>query len=183
MTSKEDLIRKLKNLINNSASTQGEVSAAEARLQSIMNKYNIDESDIGDDELPTYKEYHYKTSFEFTLLVQLNAYLCNNEYEMYYKRKNGRKVRNVITIEAPESYHKILSSAYEIYKSLYYSELKLFDLAFISKHRLFAATPTNDAKEISDGLTPDEVARLYGMSHNMKDFTLAPQITDGTDYD
>ena len=182
MTKKEEIARKLLNLINNSSTSEGEREAAQERLDEILEKYDIDLETIDDssDSELIMKSYKYRNSWERELFLQLNAKLSDCEYKIYYDyTENYRKSRCMFRLEAPLVYHVEFEAAYEIYKDLYYSDLKLFNYAFLYKHDLFPQTPQKGSTEEADKMTREEALRMYQMSQSMQDCQLHKMLTSG----
>ena len=89
MSNKTELLRKLKKLANEGIG--GEKVSAEKKLNELMNKYGISETELLEDKIET-MEFIYHGAEQKRLLIQIiyKVANCKNFYD-YYFTKSGRK--------------------------------------------------------------------------------------------
>lgn len=75
--SKLDLLKKLKSLA--SSSNPHEAKSAEEKLNALLKKYNIDESEINEDKISDYL-YYFKNKYERRLLNQIIYSVMGKKY-------------------------------------------------------------------------------------------------------
>jgi hypothetical protein len=154
-----DLARKIKALAD-STEFEGEREAALKKLDLIMTKYGISESDLHDDVLGDYT-FNYSTEYEERLILQVSyKVIGNRDFKTFGSYRNGRKKRSTI-IRCTPSQRVEIEFLYDFYKRLYRKEKEIFEDAFIQKHRLFGI-PTDGKGTTIDNETWEKMCMYSG---------------------
>lgn len=161
-TSKIDLVNKLKELMQ--SDNEYERKSAEDKLKLIMNKYDIDESELDNDKINHYT-FYYHNNLEKTLLVQTIIKILGFDTPMYKNTGKGKKIR--LYINCTYSQYLEISMQYDFYVELMKEELDVFIRAFVYKHNIFPSTEPDD-RELSDDEI-DKIMRARQMMQGMKD--------------
>lgn len=147
-----------------------EQALAQQKLNDLLAKYNLAESDLEDTE--DYHEFKYKKSWEETLLRQI-GYKVLNRAEAYHTKPAGRKLLEVI-FRCTDAQALEIEYLYSFYKALYEKDLESFLQAFIQKHQLFG---TDDAENVDHPtLSQEEIFKQAAFQHGMSDAQLNKAI-------
>lgn len=138
-----------------------EQALAQQKLNDLLNKYNLAESDL--EDTVDYHEFKYKKSWEELLIRQI-GYKVLNRTEAYHTKPSGRKLQEVI-FRCTDSQALEIEYLYSFYKALFEKDLDSFLHAFIQKHQLFG-TVDDDTVE-HNVLSAEEVERQRAFVRGM----------------
>ena len=138
-----------------------EQALAQQKLDDLLAKYNLAESDLEDTiEL---HEFKYKKSWEELLLRQI-GYKVLNSTEAYHTKPYGRKLQEVI-FKCTDGQALEIEYLYNFYRALFEKDFDSFLHAFIQKHQLFG---TKDDGTVSHStLSDDEIERQRAFVRGM----------------
>jgi len=137
----------------------GEQSAAQKRLDTLLEKYNITLEDILSEEKKEYrfkKGHHHDKSILFQCLAKFTT---QDTYTKYHRK-------GYIDVELTKVEYLDLSEALEFYKKLYRKEIKTFLSAFIYKHNIFGPVDENAKEEKKRKKKKDDID-IYQMIQMM----------------
>lgn len=149
---KEELLKKLKALSEDTRGNENERKIAEEQLNKLLIKYNIDPQSINTDNLVR-RDLYYKDEIESKLIHQVIYKICG-ERDVY---RQIRK-RNWIWVEMTDAEFIEFEMEYPIYKQALHKELDIFYLAFIQKNRIFPPDTLVQPKE-TDENSPSKYSR------------------------
>lgn len=175
MTSKEELLRKLKALAESGVG--GEKINAQKKLGELMIKFGISEEEICDD-IPIACKFTYHGEDEKVLLRQIIYKVTDstNIYGFEYTR-SGRACRTKMGCIATKAQQIEIEFLFDFHKKLYKKEVEIFRSAFIQKHKLFGKREDGDT---SDEIDYEELIKMSQFMGGMSDETPLKQITEGT---
>lgn len=153
------LAQKLKALADKADGN--EQALAQQKLNELLTKYNLAESDL--EDTVAYHEFKYKKSWEETLIRQIGFKVLNRT-EAYYSRPDGRKQLAVI-FKCTDGQALEIEYLYSFYKALFEKDLDSFLHAFIQKHQLFGTA--DDDKVQHDTLSDEEIERQRAFVRGM----------------
>lgn len=128
---KEDILKKLKALSEDTRGNEFERKIAEERLNELIKKYHIDPESINTENLVR-RDFYFKEEWERRLIGQ-TMYMLFPHKDMY---KHSRK-RNWIWCEMTDAEYLEFETHYCAYKASFEHEWQLFFTAFISKNGIF----------------------------------------------
>lgn len=164
-----DLVNKLKAL--SESDNPHESKSAEDKLKKILDKYNIDESILDEDELHFYK-FYFHNEYERKLLMQiLYKILGDNFIEHIYKKP---KQRIVYEIRCTYSQSIEINIQYDFYKELLLEEMNILTNAFIMKHNIYPPKSNREGRHLSES----EEMRAAMMSMTLSDKSLTQRIEE-----
>lgn len=140
-----------------------EQALAQQKLNELLSKYNLAESDLEDKA--DYHEFKYKKSWEETLLRQI-GYKVLNSTEAYHTKPAGRKLQEVI-FKCTDAQSLEIEYLYSFYKALFEKDLESFLQAFIQKHQLFGTADTETVNHPT--LSEEEIFRQAAFQHGMSE--------------
>lgn len=138
-----------------------EQALAQQKLNDLLSKYNLAESDL--EDTVNYHEFKYKKSWEEMLLLQI-GYKVLNSTKAYHTKPSGRKLQEVI-FRCTDSQALEIEYLYSFYKALFEKDLDSFLHAFIQKHQLFG-TVDDDTVE-HNTLSDEEIERQRAFVRGM----------------
>lgn len=138
-----------------------EQALAQQKLNDLLSKYNLAESDL--EDTVDYHEFKYKKSWEELLIRQI-GYKVLNRTEAYHTKPSGRKLQEVI-FRCTDSQALEIEYLYSFYKALFEKDLDSFLHAFIQKHQLFG-TVDDDTVE-HNTLSDEEIERQRAFVRGM----------------
>lgn len=174
MSNKIELINKLKRLMN--SDNESEKASAEEKLHLIMNKYEIDESELDDGQDKKYDLY-YHNNIEKRILIQVMFKVLGDDYKnkVYVERNKPGKNIKLIVYCTYERYVEI-SVQYDFYKELILEDLDTFITGFIYKHHIFPANSNSNHHGTPEEL--DRVRKAMSMTTGMSDKSFIQRIGD-----
>ena len=135
----------------------------------LMEKYNIDESEIENDIIKQY-EFYYHSELEKTLLHQIIYNIVGSKARIYYYVHRGKRIRSYVDCTYEQFIE--ISVRYDFYKLLMQEELDVFIRAFIYKHKIFP-TYSNEEEELDISELSEEelnkIVRAGLMMRSLKD--------------
>lgn len=141
-----------------------EQALAQQKLDDLLAKYNLAESDL--EDTVDYHSFRYKKSWEETLLRQI-GYKVLNRTEAYHTKPSGRKLQEVI-FKCTDGQALEIEYLYSFYKALFEKDFDSFLHAFIQKHQLFGTV--DDGTVEHNELSMEEIERqrafVRGMSND-----------------
>ena len=150
---KEELLKKLKALSEDTRGNENERKRAEERLNELLIKYNIDPESINTEKLVR-RDLYYKDEMESNLLHQVIYKICGNRQIYRQTRK-----RNWIWCDMTDAEFIQFEMEYPTYKAAWHKELDIFYLAFIQKNRIFPPETLVPPKENADEAVPSKYSR------------------------
>ena len=162
------LTKKLKALIA-STDVPGERAIAEKKLQSIIDKYELDESKLDDEEVQKYT-FWFQGSWEQQLLYQLlYKVLGTLKIPMWKVKPPGNRAyaRNRRLVSCTAAQHAEIELLFRFYRDLFNEELKLFKRAFIQAHHIFSDNPVDDVGGAPD-ISSAEIERMMRYARQMQ---------------
>lgn len=127
----------------------GEKENAAKLLETIMKKYNIDESVLNQSEIK-HREFKYRDKIEDKLLNQIIYKITGNQERWHYKG-----IKPVLVAECTEAQKVEIDILFEFYMTIWKQELDVFLRAFIQKNKLFSSDP----KEVDHSPIDEETRR------------------------
>ena len=140
-----------------------EQALAQQKLNDLLSKYNLAESDL--EDTVDYHEFKYKKSWEEILIRQVGFKVLNST-EAYHTKPSGRKLQEVI-FRCTDGQALEIEYLYSFYKALFEKDLDSFLHAFIQKHQLFG-TVDDDSVEHNE-LSNEEIERQRAFVRGMSD--------------
>lgn len=161
-----DRLKKIRKLAEY-GSTDGEREAAQALLDKIINKYDIELCEISDDEEIEDFDFDFHGHDEKVILMQVGYKVTGiGTYYELRNRNTNRKIKTQIRKKCTKSQSIEIQILFEFYRDLWYEEKDYFMKAFVQKHRLFG-----DSDEDVDPvkLSNEEILKIQmmeaGLSH------------------
>lgn len=173
--SKEDLLRKIKALAQSGVG--GERESANAILEKLMEKYGIEESELGQEavELNWFK---FKSDLEAKLLSQV-MYMVVGPCQEYVRRDAmgcRMRQRGVCCTKAQAIE---IEYCYSFYKDALNEELQDFYTAFLYKHMIFPSTQP-ESQDDDEPLDKAKLNKIAGMMRSMDDRELRRALPEET---
>ena len=167
MKDKKELIRKLRAMAD--GGTKSEKATANKIIDSIIEKYKLDISEI-DDEEKIVLNLHWKYKYERRLATQIAWKVIGffsdyvDSLRVVYKtvKRHQEIDRHAIGFECTVSQAAEIEAMYEYYKALYKEDLKYLHSAFLQKHDLFGINNSDLMDNKKDNI--DETRLLMMMS-------------------
>ena len=170
---KLELIKKLQTLAERGVG--GEKETAQKKLTKLMEKYNIEETDLSDDKLELH-EFKYHNKFESKLLRQLFFKIVPNYKEHLYVHKYGKGSRSIWAIECVKAQALQIQIEYDFYRTLWEEEVEFFFSAFIQKHWIFPLMSKENRDDNSNILSDEEYMRMQILIDGMQNKSIQPVI-------
>lgn len=189
MSSKRELLFKLRKLASE-GTTEGERTAAEERLNHLMDKYDIEEDELVEEET-TLKEFGYHNELSknllryviYEVLIDETTESLPDTYNLFsFNDDTGvrRKRRNVIGAYCTKAQAIEIEFLYDFYYGLFLKEQESLMIAFILEHDL-GIPPRLSQGNIQDDWDPDEAYRINSLRRGLRDETPLRRITSGED--
>lgn len=159
----KQLIRKIHTL--SLRGVGGEADTAKRKLDKLLATHNIALEDIIRDSVKTYK-FRYKSDLERRLILQCYYSLRVKDEGTYSYYKGDRKSGSCIGLDLTPAQYIDLQGMVGYYKGTLKKEVERLFVAFVHKHRLFAASTDDDCKE-DKPLNLDELAQLLAMMQSL----------------
>ncbi len=137
-TKAKELLRKIKELAERGE--QEEAVSAREKLNELLTKYSIKESDLEKEELFWFG-FSADSQYEFRLMQQIYGFLTN-KVNFSFKQDENVYWLNLTNAEGLE-----FNIFYEYYRDCWQRELGRFWTSFYTKHKLFPAT-TEGCKKV-----------------------------------
>lgn len=175
--SKLDLLKKLRSLA--SSSNPHEAKSAEEKLNALLKKYNIDESEINEDEIKDHI-YYFKNRYERRLLNQVIYSVMGKKFTSTVFVPSKSKGKNIrCWVRCTESQALEIQVKYDFYIELLYEDIDFMITAFINKHNIFPPNkddqlPTDDDEEFD----LNRSLRLGNMMNGLQDKSFIHRIGD-----
>lgn len=174
MSNKIELINKLKRLMN--SDNESERASAEKKLHLIMDKYEIDESELDDGQDKKYDLY-YHNNIEKRILIQVMFKVLGDDYKnkVYVEcNKPGKHIK--LMVHCTYEQYVEISVQYDFYKELILEDLDTFITGFIYKHHIFPANSNSNHHGTPEEL--DRVRKAMSMTTGMSDKSFIQRIGD-----
>ena len=144
------------------------------QLRRLMEKHGVSEQDL-DDEAIIQHDFTYKGNRQFSLLSHVMCKVLGiPRIEVYYYRRNGRKIPNRICIKCTMAQKIEIDFLFNFYKELYHKEEVAFFQAFTQKHRIYAEPKDGEYKEVSE----EEYLKMTQMMYGMDNVTPYKQLEE-----
>ncbi len=181
MTERTRLLEKLEHLKTLAEKgCKGERIAAEERLNHLMEKYGITESDLEGAIDRTYF-IPYKTDYEYKLLYQL-AYMhfgvghAHDTVGTYTNRK-----RKKVAIDCTPAQYIEIEADFEFYRAALATEMDVFYSAFIQKNKLFPPPELTCDDLPSDDVDMERIMKMEAMMEGIDRRSRRKAISVGKD--
>ena len=138
-----------------------EQALAQQKLNDLLNKYNLAESDL--EDTVDYHEFKYQRSWEEILIRQVGFKVLNST-EAYHTKPSGRKLKEVI-FRCTDAQALEIEYLYSFYKALFEKDFDSFLHAFIQKHQLFGTV--DDGSVEHNTLSAEEIERQRAFVRGM----------------
>lgn len=159
---KVELMKKLQRLAERGVG--GEKEGAQKKLQQLMKKYDIEESDLSDDKLEDH-EWKYHNDFELRLLKQT----------IYKVLGKGKKT--IQGVQCTKAQAIQIGIEYEFYCETWKEEHDFFFKCFVQKHKIFPTKEEMIIRPQDDVEMSDEDAMRMQMAMSaMKDKSMTQRI-------
>lgn len=169
MSNKEDLLRKLKALANQGV--QGEKVNAQAMLDKLMKKYNIDPESLDDDTLNWVEIKVKKGDWQKDLLIQVMLSCLPT-----YKRSNSFS-RNTVKVDLTKAEEIEVRAKYEYYSKRMSEDISILFSAFLHKNNLFYRY--DDFPKVDDKpIDKERVKKIVKMMDGMDRHTYYKQLKE-----
>lgn len=155
------LAAKLRNLADSGA--PGERELAQKRLDEIMKKYHLTESEVVSEEV-RYHDIRFRYPWEQKLLWQI-GYMVLNSTDSYERRGPSNRPRKLVIFHCTDAQAAEIEYLFSYYRDLFQKELNTLVGAFIQKHKLFGNSSKVPKKEPSE----EELAKLWAMYATLDD--------------
>jgi len=167
MKNHEDLLRKLKALAEGGVG--GEKINAEALLQKLLKKYDIDPDSLNDDAL-NFVEFKYKKGlYQSELLLQVILSVIPTVH-----RKNA-KYRSYIKVEVTRSEEIEIHAKYDFYSKKLKEDLDIFASAFYHRNGLFYQGKS-ESKNKSEPMDHEKIQKIVKMMNGLDQHQYRVQI-------
>ncbi len=181
MTERKRLLEKLEHIkALAEKGCKGERIAAEERLNHLMGKYGITESDLEDATDRTYF-IPYKTSYECKLLCQL-AYMhfgaghAHGTVGTHTKRKHKK-----VAIDCTPAQYIEIEADFEFYRAALAEEMDVFYSAFIQKNDLFPSPELTRDNPSSRDVDMVRIMKMEAMMEGIDHRSRRKAISTGKD--
>lgn len=132
---KIELMKKLQRLAERGVG--GEKEGAQKKLQQLMKKYNIEESDLSDEKLEDH-EWKYHNEFELRLLKQtIYKVLGKDGLNQMYHYRSGKGKKTIQGVQCTKAQAIQIGIEYEFYCETWKEEHDFFFKCFVQKHKIF----------------------------------------------
>lgn len=132
---KVELMKKLQRLAERGVG--GEKEGAQKKLQQLMKKYDIEESDLSDDKLEDH-EWKYHNDFELRLLKQtIYKVLGKDGLNQMYHYRSGKGKKTIQGVQCTKAQAIQIGIEYEFYCETWKEEHDFFFKCFVQKHKIF----------------------------------------------
>lgn len=132
---KVELMKKLQRLAERGVG--GEKEGAQKKLQQLMEKYDIEESDLSDDKLEDH-EWKYHNDFELRLLKQtIYKVLGKDGLNQMYHYRSGKGKKTIQGVQCTKAQAIQIGIEYEFYCETWKEEHDFFFKCFVQKHKIF----------------------------------------------
>ena len=161
-----ELCKKLKALAERGEG--GEKSNAMQKLRSIMEKHNISESDIDEDEK---HDCSFRvTKEQYKLFVQIVYSVVGQHYKVYPSMVKGYYVLTIT-----RDHELQIRFLLEVYWKDYKKQLNLFYTAFVMKNKIYPENDDREPKELTDERR-SEIFLAMQMANGIKKTEILKQI-------
>lgn len=189
MSSKKELLFKLRKLASE-GTTEGERTAAEERLNHLMDKYDIEEDELVEEE-PILREFGYHNELSKILMRYIILDVLIDEdteelpslYNLFsYSEATGtrRKRRNVIGAYCTKAQAIEIEFLYDFYYGLFLKEQESLMTAFIIEHGMGIPSRLQSSSS-QDDWDPEESYRINMLRRGLREDSPIRRITSGGD--
>ncbi len=171
-----DLLKKILAMSRDSAN-EHEQGNAKRLLQAVLDKEGISFDEFlekVEDKEKIWITLKGKNAWERKLAVAVAVSIC----QTYHLRNRPIREGTGLRIQVPLDKAHLIKDYFEEIKLAWRQELKLFESAYVYKHRLYGSSDP-DAEEKPCKLSRDEMDRLIGMMHNMDDVEYRKKLGEG----
>lgn len=172
---KIELMKKLQRLAERGVG--GEKEGAQKKLQQLMKKYNIEESDLSDDKLEDH-EWKYHNDFELRLLKQtIYKVMGKDGLNQMYHYRSGKGKKTIQGVQCTKVQAIQIGIEYEFYCETWKEEHDFFFKCFVQKHKIFPTKEEMIIRPKDDVEMSDEDAMRMKMAMSaMKDKSMTQRI-------
>lgn len=172
---KVELMKKLQRLAERGVG--GEKEGAQKKLQQLMKKYDIEESDLSDDKLEDH-EWKYHNDFELRLLKQtIYKVLGKDGLNQTYHYRSGKGKKTIQGVQCTKAQAIQIGIEYEFYCETWKEEHDFFFKCFVQKHKNFPTKEEMIIRPQDDVEMSDEDAMRMQMAMSaMKDKSMTQRI-------
>lgn len=171
---KKALIKKLQALAERGVG--GEKEGAKQKLEQLMKKYGVEESDLNEDKEEPF-DFRFNSEHERRLLTQIAYRTLGKKYsEKIYRYSRGKGQKTLICIHCTKAEGLQIGIEYDFYRELWKEEQDFFFSCFIQKHRIFALRPEEEIETDQEPLSPEEILRMQQAIGAMQDKTIRKQL-------
>lgn len=172
---KIELMKKLQRLAERGVG--GEKEGAQKKLQQLMKKYNIEESDLSDDKLEDH-EWKYHNDFELRLLKQtIYKVMGKDGLNQMYHYRSGKGKKTIQGVQCTKAQAIQIGIEYEFYCETWKEEHDFFFKCFVQKHKIFPTKEEMIIRPQDDAEMSDEDAMRMQMAMSaMKDKSMTQRI-------
>lgn len=167
---KYELIKKLKAMVDRG--TEEERKTAKKKIDLLIEKYNLDLNDCNlDYEVYSRHPFYYKGKYEKSILVQVFAMITKGDDKVHIYHgltETCKRSSNRLVAVCTESQAIEIKIAYEFYLELFYEDLDLFLMAFISKHNLFGNPTSDEEEDYRNDYTKEQLFRMSLFATGLK---------------
>ena len=133
---KEDILKKLKALANDTRGNESERKSAEQMLDKLMKKYDITEKDLEKEDMKE-RWFYYDNGWEYRLLHQMNyAYLDDRGWRVM-KNAKLKGNRGWIFTDMTDAEYLEFQYMYDVLKTDMWRQMNCFYDAFIMKNNIY----------------------------------------------
>lgn len=170
-----ELMKKLQRLAERGVG--GEKEGAQKKLQQLMKKYDIEESDLSDDKLEDH-EWKYHNDFELRLLKQtIYKVLGKDGLNQMYHYRSGKGKKTIQGVQCTKAQAIQIGIEYEFYCETWKEEHDFFFKCFVQKHKIFPTKEEMIIRPQDDVEMSDEDAMRMQMAMSaMKDKSMTQRI-------
>lgn len=174
MSDKKELIKKLQALAERGVG--GEKEGAQKKLAQLMEKYNINETDLSDDQLREHK-WKYHTEFQKRLLYQVMYKIIGKDFlDKAYRYINGKGSKSIFCMKCTDSEATQISVEYDFYCQTWQEEQDFFFNCFIQKHKIFPMDNNKKFDREQKEMSLEDAARMEMAMNAMQEKSIVQRL-------
>lgn len=172
MNKRIETIKKLRRMAQQG--TENERAIALKKMDALIRKYGINESEIDEDVMKEYG-FSYKDKYEKQILIQVMAMVAGDREIHIYNYKHGKGSRSQLFAECTSEEAIQMEIAYEFYLDAWNEDVETFMNAFIQTNRIF---PNKRRSKNEEEPSLEELEKIQRMMNGIDARTLNPLIEE-----
>lgn len=173
--SKERMLEKMQGLkALAERGVAGEKEAAQKMLEKFMQKYDISETDIGEETVEL-AWFRYRDELESKLIHQI-IYMVIGDCDMYCKRGKGNRKFKLLGAYCTAAERLEIELNFDFFNRAMQEELNFFYSAFLQKNKLFPPEEKARKSTSDDEMSTADLLKLSLMMEGIQRRTMAKMI-------